>query len=541
MGSEELLLEAGKSSELTAIFHTLAETDVEGEAKFSPMVCREIGKLIVCRTYATPLLELCHLVVAAGELSLQKGRYEFFFWDSGVAKSSSFFAYCQQLEFYANPHRLKVNSQTIDLTYKDGEFAIQYSRMPVLSALLEFMLSALGYCDMDDALKPLSKHDATKQDVSEAANSLSRKLYGYLKEHLPTAQSQRKFRKILSYCDNDADVIDDALILNFWQTASIDDEKGVDFKTFDSVVLTFIRVIQAVKSARDLSALRHAGSIGGDHEAGEINPDLLSETLESVEETITPLVQLNQSPFDQVKFLNKQEQTNLTMLLNAGELALRLPLSVLRSDVFSPPQARLTQALRRKAKNSELNEIIKEGPKETYQERQIIYQKLCRHIEHSLYASLHALATARSKEAISIILKLAPGIDFSGLHNMLNSEKRPTNVISLPSKSITDHFMDLLHDPDQVGEDVAKVMSQAETAYKGLARKGFKEDVRSNDDLVEAFSKGADLLGLISQDIDAYLERLDNLPLAGGGWHAQYSYDRSVFDAQFSKIYGGNA
>lgn len=541
MGSEELLLEAGKSSELSAVLHTLAETEAEGMPKFSPMTCREIGKLIVCRTYASALMELCHLIVAASELSFQKGRYEFFFWDSGVSKSASFFAYCQQFESYADPLRLTVSSQSIDLTYKDGDFAIQYSRMPVLSALLEFMLTALGYCDIDDAIQPLLKHDVTKKTASEAANNLSRKLYAYLKEHLPTAQSQRKFRKILSYCDNDADAIDDAMILDFWQVASIDDEKGVDFKTFDSVALSFIRLIQAVKSANDVAGLRHAGRIGSDREAGEIDPDLLSETLESIDEPITPLIRLSEHPFDQVKFLNKQEQQNLTMLLCASELALRLPLTILRSDVFSTPQSRLTQALRRKAPPTELENIIKDGPAETYQERQIIYQTLCKHIKRSLYASLHALACAHSQEAISVMLKLAPDIDFSAMYPHLNRDNRTDNVISLNTQNITDHFMELLQDPAQVGADVADIMCQAETAYKGISRKGFKEDIGENEDLVEAFAKGADILMLIAQDIDAYLERLDNLCLAGGGWQSQYSYDRTIFSGQFSKIYGGHA
>jgi len=539
MGSEELLLEAGKSGELTAVLQTLSETEYDGEPKFSPMICREIGKLIVCRTYATPVLELCNLIVMAAELSSQHARYEYLFWDSGIAKTSSFHSYCDYAAQDYDGARLKVEKNALTLTYDNGEaFSVQFSRMPVLSALLEFMLTALGYSDIDDAIQDLLAGSLTKKIISECANGLSRLIYSYLREHLPTAQSQRKFRKTLAYCEDDVDAIDDAMILNFWQEASLETDKGIDFKTFDTVLLTFIRAIQAVEAARDLASLRRAGSIGSDREAGEIDPDTLSETLESVDETITPLLLLSSTPLNLVKFLNKQECTHLECLLNAGELALRLPLSILRSNIFTKSQSRLTQALRRHATSNDLNDIISQGPEETYQERQVTYQGLRQHLERSVYASLHALAKARLKEVIPILLKLKPGIDFAPIAQHLVQHNEDDNVITLHHNNIADRFIEIMHDADIVGDELAEVMTHAQIAHTGLSRKGFKEDLSQNSELASAFSQGADLLLDISRDIDAFLERLDNLPLAGGGWQSQYSFDRTVFSGQFDKIYG---
>ncbi|WP_135076283.1 hypothetical protein [Terasakiella sp. SH-1] len=541
MGSEELLLEAGKSNELSAVLHTMAECEIDGEMKFSPMVCREIGKLIVCRNYASALLELSHLIVAASDLSIETGRYEFFFWDSGPAQSSHFQHYCCQAEAENTCEQVSLSPKGLTISYPDGEFSIQYSRMPVLSALFEFLLTALGYSDIDEILQDLlCQAPPTKKAVSDAANNLSRLLYAYLRTHLPPAQSQRKFRKILAYCENDVENIDDTMILNFWQEASLNPEKGVDFKTFDSVLLTFIRVIQAIESARDLSALHNAGAIGHDHEAGEINPDLLSQTIDSVQETLSPLLQLTSSPLNQVKFLNKQEQADLEGLLSAGTLALRLPLSILRSDIFSGSQARLTQALRRHVGTSELQNLIDEGPDETYQDRQMTYQSLRQHLERSVYASLHALATARHKDAVNVMLKLEPDIDFSSLaQHLIDEKEKDTNVVTLHTNAITDRFMSILHDPQAVGPKVAEMMSTSEIAYKKLSRKGFKEDVHEHPELCIAFAQGADLLLDIARDIDAFLERLDCMALAGGGWQSQFSYDRTLFNGQFSKIYGG--
>jgi hypothetical protein len=540
MGSEELLLEAGKSGELTAVLHTLAETEYNGEPKFSPMICREIGKFIVCRTYATPILELCHLIVAAAALSSEKGRFEYFFWDSGVAKTSVFHTYCQLAQQENNTSSLcTVNSSGVMLGYSDGDFSVQYSRMPVLSALLEFILTALGYVDIDTSLQTILTTNPTKKDVSACANALSRRMYDYLRDHLPTAQSQRKFRKVLAFCDDDIDNVDDAMLLSFWQDASLEQDKGADFKTFESVTQTFIRTIQAVESARDLSAMRHAGKIGMDRDAGEIDPDILSERLEIIEETVTPLLKLTSEPINQIKFLNKQECNHLEKLLSAGDLALRLPLSILRADSFGKTQSRVTQALRLHSSTQDLEEIISEGPEDTYQDRQVIYEKLHDHALRSVYASLHALAQARLKDVITILLKLEPNLDYSLLAQHLIDDTMAANVVVLHQEKIATHFIETLSTPETVGQDIADLLARAQDAHKSLSRKGFKEDPSKNPDIAFAFANGAELLLDISRDIEAFLERLDSLHLNGGGWSSQFSYDRAVFSEQFNKIYIG--
>jgi len=539
MGSEELLLESGKSNELSAMLHTVAESEVDGEPKFSPAICRELGKMIVCRTYATPIMELCHLIVCASHLSTQNGRYEYLFWDSGAARGGNFQAYCTRMSEYNDTPDLCIDAHQISFDYPDGSFAIQYGRMPVLSALMEFLLTALGYCDIDDILQDMLSNRPTKKTVSQSANALSRLLYAYLRQHLPTAQSQRKFRKIMAYCGNDTDTIDDDLILHFWQDTSLEQEKGLDFKTFDSVLSTFIRAIQAVESARSLRAMQHAGSIGGDRENGEIDPDTLSETLDSIDETVSALVELTSPPLNSVKFLNKQESSNLEGILNAGGLALRLPLSILRNDIFSKPQSRLTQALRRHVSPAELNDLIIEEPQETYQDRQITYQSLRQQVERSVHASLYALLSARAREAISLMLKLKPGIDLSPLSRHLLDEESGDNVTALHSPRITERFMDILQHEDQVGAEIADLLQTAQEAYAKTARKGFKDEINDQPELSHTFATGAALMLDIARDIDAFLERLDSLKLAGGGWQAQYSLDHTVFKSQFNKIYTG--
>ena len=75
------VLEAGKSSELTALLATVADaTAMDGEPRFAPKTCHDLARAIVCRKYATGILQLCHLVNAVDACGSGKDRWERFFF-----------------------------------------------------------------------------------------------------------------------------------------------------------------------------------------------------------------------------------------------------------------------------------------------------------------------------------------------------------------------------------------------------------------------------------------------------------------------------
>ena len=66
--AERMLLDAGKSSELANVFRVIADAECDGVLKFSPALCREVARTIVCRTYAPPLLVQSGPRIAKDEL-----------------------------------------------------------------------------------------------------------------------------------------------------------------------------------------------------------------------------------------------------------------------------------------------------------------------------------------------------------------------------------------------------------------------------------------------------------------------------------------
>ena len=70
------LLEGGKSEALRAAFATVAEATVADEPKFDRRTVHELARLVTCRAFSGPLLELCHLAAAADrKIGINAAKY----------------------------------------------------------------------------------------------------------------------------------------------------------------------------------------------------------------------------------------------------------------------------------------------------------------------------------------------------------------------------------------------------------------------------------------------------------------------------------
>ena len=173
--AERMLLEADKSVELANVFRVVADAEADGVPKFSEPLCRDLVRAIVCRVYAPPLLELCHLIRAAESCA---GGYEAFFWGSGPARAAAFRAYAEGN--LVPTTGVTAMTSGLKLGYADSDFTVTYSRMPFLSALLEFLVTSIGYRPVDDAVEPLRARGTTAKQVSAVAKDMASQVYAYL-------------------------------------------------------------------------------------------------------------------------------------------------------------------------------------------------------------------------------------------------------------------------------------------------------------------------------------------------------------------------
>ena len=537
--AERLLLEADKSAELANAFRTVADAEADEQPKFTEVICRDLVRTVVCRVYALPLLELCHLIRAADGCA---GGYEAFFWGGGPARAGAFRGYAER-NLVSLPG-IAAAKTGLKLDYPGGTFTVTYSRMPFLSAMLEFLVTVIGYRAVDDVIEPLRARGATGKQVSNAAKELASQLYAYLKEHLSSAQSQRKFRRLIAFLDRAADdspdAIDDALILDFWLEESASDE-GADFKTFRAVYLAFLRFIQALAAAQNRDGLENVKVLGADRSAGEAEPHELEYGLETVGETENPLDKLADDPCSAVRFLTKTEARSLELLVESDTVADRLPLSVLRCEVFGAAQARITQGLRRRLAPDAFLALIDDSVAQDYAECRARFSALAEHVERSLLASFHALAEAGRAEAITVLLRLRPDLDYSSLAAQFAvTGPEDDNVIPFAPHGVAARFATLLAATDSLTEPLRNFVTDAKTAYAGLSRQGFRDRDMADPAVADGFAAGEAPLFALRTRLSAFGQVLARAGGDDAAYGSQFERDRILFLRQFRVLYGAD-
>ena len=548
-GATQLILEAGKSPDLKAAFQTVAETEVSGAPKFTERVCRYLERVITCRCYGPPILELSYLVVCAEACAGARNGFEAFFWASGPARPNVFQSYvARRLKpktRYGPCVTAEQNGVAIELS--DGHFTITYARMPFLSCLMEFLVTAIGYRELDDVWSDMLANGLSKQTVSATAKRLSKKVYGYLKDRLPTAQNQRRFARLFGFLeerdggDFALESIDDHAVLEFWLDESPDKRSdGLDFRTFSLVFRSFVRLRQSLEEAWAQRGLDRPRTIGPDRKAGEVDPDKVLRVVEAVDDVENPLSRLRDAPASGIKFLTKTESSALELLVDCGKAALAMPLSLMRCEVFGAAQSRVTQALRRKRNSKGMTLVIDDSVSETYIQRQERYDHSRLHIERVLLASLHALTRARRPEVVVILRELRPDLDLQLLARVL---AEPTSdddkIVPMSKAAMAERLVAGLESPEVTGPGLAALMTESKLAFRSLSRRGF--ETAGPDELAgEGFADGAQALIDIERHLNAFCRRLGGLRLPHGDWAMQFDADHETFHNQFHLLYGGN-
>ena len=513
------VLEAGQSPELVAAFRCIAEaTAPEGGPKYAPRVCQTLARTIVCRTYAKLVLQLCHLVNAADACAPAGASYETLFFAVPRATTGAFRGHVADAlatRAWRRPG-FEATDEGIVIHYSDAMFHVPYARMPLLAALLEFLLTIDDYPEIDAVFGGLLSEPSSLAAVEEAARRLEGRLYRTLGEHLPSAQNNRKFHRILTFLKERADgraiEIDDEGIVVFWRrNSAAGDEESVDFRMFRTVVGAFINFVRALETAQTRRGVDGAAPIGGDREAGELDPGGFSEAADDAAEWRSPLPLLDEAPASRIKFLNKRERDDLNLVIDCGPLARRLPMSVLRAEVFGQVQGRITQALRRKSAAAEVRSLI-EAPDADYGTCEAGFAKLREHVQRVLQAAAHVL--------------------------LGGPEPHGGNVVALGAADPTALFERMCRESEAIdGERLAEALDQARRSFRGLARKGFEEQASGAPEIIEGFRAGVVVLQSIDRELGAYLATLRALADADG-LAGQCERDRKIFREQFLRIYG---
>jgi hypothetical protein len=509
------VLEAGKSSELTALLATVADaTAMDGEPRFATKTSRDLARAVVCRKYNRGVLQLCHLVNAVDACGTGKDRWERFFFGLDKVRGTSIRAWLTEAVNENDWRRpgFEISTDGLHMAYSDGDFVLGFGRMSFLTALLETVIGMVGYEPVDKIFAQMTGQATDQDEVKDAANALNRLIYDWLRDHLPGTHAAEKFEAIVAFLkansdSNSVQISDDDIMLFWLQQNNGHADAISDFRTFRSAVGGFIDFLRAVETGSTQSMVSYARPLGTDRDAGEIDP-MVFEDDEPVGAWQTPLALLDSPPADAIKFLNKREREGLDFLMDCGPLAIDLPLSVMRSEVFGSVQARITQALRRKAGNNVVSDLLGCADAEPYVDLTMRFHDYEQHLLRVQKAVLHVL-THDSGSTQTGESDLPEGAD-------------NTNVVSLfAGKTL----------PDEARE-------QSLAAFKDLNRRGFSEDDLENPDIREGFSIGAGALVLARDHLADYLVVLARLQSDDDDLEQVFSTDQLTFQSLFTVMYG---
>ena len=523
---DALNLEGAKSEELRAAIACIMDaTAVDGGPRYSRRVISALTKMIVCRTYAKPTLELSHLIAA---ISDQENRFEHVLWGVDRASPTSFRGHLKNAKLIET--KAKTTAQGIIHTSGDEEFQISFGRMPVLAAFVEFLITIFGYQRVDEITENIRSQSPSMRDVSDVANALQREIYAYLKQHLPPAHRQKRERHFLQFVDEQAgnrrgaEAISDDVVIAYWQAFA--DDKSHDNKTYKSVYEMAVRMVIALDTASERIQGNNAASIGTDREAGEFDPEDVEAVIAAYDPDDTPLARVVEHSADAVKFITATEVDLLSTLPMRSSVERRVPISIVRNAVQGALQLKISATLRRDTSINLSQLTINAG---SYHDCLRKYQELSDVLERVLAAALWVLFSAKHPSAISVALTLAPDINWGALAGTAATDNEGAEVVSMDIHRTMNQFFETV--PDTRGEEIQALIAESRQAYRSINRRGFTDP--NDPSTVAGISDGVDDLTALITAIRRYTER----EVGNVDWDDIEREDTPVFQQMFDRLY----
>lgn len=546
--AEQLAIDGGRSAALAQALRTVAEADLGAGPKYPAVVIQELTRTISTRAYGRPLLELMHLIRIAEAAGGRHGWPAVVF-AVPVARATAFRGIIQRAapgcRAFASDFTLVEDG--VEIAYPDGVFRVTYGRMAFLAALVEFAITALGWRAVDGVLRGWLEDRFALRAASTHANALSRLLYDHLKQHLPTAQALRGYRRLtrfLAATRGDGfrlEDLDDAAVLAFWchpsggEGAAAEVERGAvaggDARTFRAALEQVARLRGAMQAGFERRALDAATPLGSDRLAGEVDPDILLGVLEAHDAAGDPLRRLADPPASTVKFLTGRETEALDLMAALGPHGPALPLSVLRAETFGAAQARLTQAIRRRADPAELAALAGLAGCESYEGRIAYWNRLDRQLARIALAALAVLVEAGRPEAAAELLAHVPDADLSGLRAVAI----PDGDGPAGGGTVT-LLLAGLGDRSLVGRRTAALAAEARAALRAVTRQGFGAGERRRPGAADGFAAGAPAVRAARDLLDRVRRAVDRAVPAALR-EAGFERDRVVFTARLRALY----
>ena len=478
----------GGEGDVITTFQTLAETYRYPDPNTLPKLARIIAGSAGGGNKDAPLYELCHLInaVDAAGFHGQDALLTFFLTPKRVSPShfKMVFQECSELNSWNRAGFMSNNTHVI-IDYGDTEFTIHFGRIPLLTALFEFLSTMDNwtfFAELNDILKDMLGESVSNADIKGASNRMASRFRKYRHANIDWSKHEERFDKLSRFLSDQAEngewSISDANIFTFWLLHST----GKEFRGYKTVFDAFVVLLKVIQKGQLTLSVQDAKVLGSNKDEGEIDPSTMDIPEGHFSEWENPLPIFDREELKTMKFLKgTSERQPIENLMKYGPYASKLPLAFLRLESFSPIQSAITNDLQMKRGSEQLQNRISCNDGIPYYQNMQTYANICDHLRSLQLAIWHIISQ---------------------------------------TEGANDHEESLIDD--------------AKSAFDTLRRKGF-ETAQVDDEKLEAFVLAGETVVKMSQEIDRFRNQVTNSNL---NISALYDEDKEIFSNQLHKIYG---
>ena len=449
---------------------------------------------------------------------------------------------------------------------QDQGFAIDFTQMPRLAALLDFLHNSLGFAAVANMLQPVTGPGPATAHADDVARPLHAALNAWLTPRLGSTNHHRQAQRIRAFLAERGRVvpeaIDDDAILRFWMVtnAAPADDSVEGFRLYRSAASALLRYRQALI---DAAAARHletsfGRASGWDMDTGSPPAEWTSDSWQS------PLRTVMSPPSSRIKWLTKREQGQLSNVLGAPEESGDTPedgnpstrwkaglagddnpfdlsfwLTLLRADVFGSAQASVVARLRKHAAaTAAIAEAIEPIDDNAYASRAAGYLAVAKQLRVECLAALAILMEQGAVEAMFLLRQFGGAEAIADIIGPLDAASAVLECDEVPAQ-LGDAIASVLRAAIGVQGGIApgstrQLLLTARTAAGNVNRMGFRRQDRADATMLAGLRWGAPAV----VDLIRELERLGAV-LAPKAATASVSDDREQFLSTFEHIYCG--
>ena len=432
-----------------------------------------------------------------------------------------------------------------------SSFKIYFSRLGLLSALLEFLYHSVGLGKINFIVQQLEHQYVDNQLIKKLTNELSSSLYEFLKEHIPVASIRSKSSKLSEYLIQkgkknsfSSSDLSDELILEFWKLQSlVQDTKFKLYATCADSWISYGIGLDMMKYSGFQDAIGfHLSKKNGEefnfldsYEPSQSFADLMDKE----EHIADAMERLSSENGFSIKFLNKKELSQLAKIKLFDNQKFKLPLSALRKLAFSSIQSQIVEASRKKQGTKKMNEL---NDKFSHNDYRLIYDELSSLNERCL--SLSKVACFRLwEESDPLTLHLMFEIETESnvstlkvlMRDFVASKKYGNNLDVDNPEQIALQFLGIKH------KKIEEIYDDYRSSSLRFKRQGLtcnSEDPKAKAVWKQEMLEGAESLIQIREFLNKFLDLLrDNevYPYFGSTF---FEKDKTEFFIQFKKLYG---